>query len=191
MTKEFNNISILIVDDDKGIRDVIRKFFDDFSYEIDFAEDGKIALEKIEATKYDIFLLDIVLPHINGLELVKHIKSKNPYAKILFMTGNASNKEIKKIYDEELGITIIKKPFKVNTLDKCIEMARELTLQERRKRLQLKSQKINNDKKSFFKKIILKIVLNIGSFQDSSEIYFKIALVIFSLIALFFIFMFY
>ena len=67
------NPRILLVDDDRLLREVIGDFLSVHGYEVDLAEDAEHALNKFEEGKYRLALIDIVMPGINGIELMKKI----------------------------------------------------------------------------------------------------------------------
>ena len=65
---------ILIVDDEKPILNLIRISLSNAGYWCETAEDGNQALEKIDNGKYDLILLDIMLPEVDGFELLEYIR---------------------------------------------------------------------------------------------------------------------
>lgn len=65
---------ILIIDDDQDIRNIYGDFLTGEGFKIDFAVDGKDGLEKIQQGGYDLILLDIMLPKMDGLSILKHLK---------------------------------------------------------------------------------------------------------------------
>ncbi|MBQ2529410.1 MAG: response regulator, partial [Treponema sp.] len=67
-------MKVLIVDDDDGIIDFVRPELKHEGFETDVAKTGREALEKIESEKPDIVLLDVMLPEINGLEVLRRIR---------------------------------------------------------------------------------------------------------------------
>lgn len=81
------NINVLLVEDRKIVRDLLKLMFakDDFINIIDEAEDGLEAIELINNNKnnYDVIIIDINMPNLNGLETTKKIKELNPTLKIL------------------------------------------------------------------------------------------------------------
>jgi diguanylate cyclase (GGDEF)-like protein len=82
--------SVLVVDDEEIIRDVMRDILTDSGYLVDIAEDGKIALEKLKEKPYDLVFADIRMPVMDGLELLKRVKVSTPTLDIIMMTGFAS-----------------------------------------------------------------------------------------------------
>ncbi len=81
---------ILLADDEFEIRDISRTILEDSGYEVALATDGKEAMEMINKEKFDLYLLDMMMPHYNGLEITKAIKKKYPLAIIIIITGFSS-----------------------------------------------------------------------------------------------------
>jgi CheY-like chemotaxis protein len=81
---------ILVVDDEQAIRDNIQKLLEIYGYEVNTASDGTEALEKICSEKYDLYILDVLMPGMDGLELMQKIKQIDPIAVIIIVTGYSS-----------------------------------------------------------------------------------------------------
>lgn len=71
-----NRMKILLVDDDAFLRDMYATKFSELGHEIDAAESGEIALAKLQEGIYDVLLLDVVMPGMTGIELLKRIKAE-------------------------------------------------------------------------------------------------------------------
>lgn len=84
MTKE--SLKILVVDDDEDIRILVSKWLEN-SYEVDTAIDGNDCLKKIGKTKYDLILLDVMMPGPTGGKLIKRIVEKDPESRIIYLTA--------------------------------------------------------------------------------------------------------
>ncbi len=78
---------ILLVDDDPLLREVIGEFLSAHGYEVDLAEDGEHALAQFEQDKYSLALIDLVMPKINGLELMERLMTIDNKLFCLIMTG--------------------------------------------------------------------------------------------------------
>lgn len=81
---------ILIVEDELFIRELYVKVLEEDGYDIDQAEDGEIAYEKIHKGGYDLVLLDIMLPKMDGMAILEKIQSEQPLAPnkaIVFLTN--------------------------------------------------------------------------------------------------------
>ena len=68
---------ILLIDDDKDTIDIYSEFLTDAGYKVDIAKDGKEGLDKIYSGGYDLILLDIMMPKIDGLAVLKELQ-KHP-----------------------------------------------------------------------------------------------------------------
>ncbi len=84
------NPRILVVDDDETIRTTMKAILQDEGYIVDLAASGKEAIEKTQETSYNIALLDIRLPDMEGIELLKRIKDGVPRTRKIMVTGYPS-----------------------------------------------------------------------------------------------------
>ena len=101
---------ILIVEDDNFISEMYANKLTQAGYEIRIAKDGLEALGTLKEGKFDLVLLDIVLPRMDGYEVLKSIK-KDPSlvdAKVAFLTNLGQPEEIKKGLKSEADAYIIK-----------------------------------------------------------------------------------
>ncbi len=78
---------ILIVDDEKGMRITLKDLLAEEGYQVDAVENGKTALATIKSEEYDVILLDVILPDIDGLEMVGEIRRRSPNSQIVIITG--------------------------------------------------------------------------------------------------------
>ena len=74
---ENNKHQILIVDDDDRIRNLLKDYLTENNYIVSTAENANQAKQKIEYLKFDIIILDVMMPGQNGYELTREIKKKN------------------------------------------------------------------------------------------------------------------
>lgn len=81
---------ILIVDDEQTIRELCKELLEEEGYQVTLAVDGQDALDKMDFEIFDLFLLDMAMPRISGLELMRLIKKKQPLAVIVILTGFSS-----------------------------------------------------------------------------------------------------
>ena len=81
---------ILVVDDDKTIRMLCKEILEEAGYKVTLAADGEEALEKMDYDDFDLYLVDMVMPRMDGLELMKKIKQKQPLAVVMILTGFSS-----------------------------------------------------------------------------------------------------
>ncbi|MEG1336880.1 MAG: response regulator, partial [Clostridiales bacterium] len=101
--------NILVVDDDKDIRELITVYMQTENFNVDKASNGEEALNLIEEKNYDLVLLDIMMPKVDGLQTLIEIR-KNHTMPVIFLT--AKNDEIDMIKGLALGADdYIPKPF--------------------------------------------------------------------------------
>jgi two-component system response regulator HydG len=81
---------IIIVDDDENIRKTMKAILEDEGYIVDLAENGNQAIKMTQERTYNIALLDIRLPDIEGVELLKLIKDNVPRTRKIMVTGYPS-----------------------------------------------------------------------------------------------------
>ena len=81
---------IFIVDDEAIVRESLGSWFKAEGYGVELADSGKQALDRLGRTDADIFLLDIKMPGMDGIELQKKIREARPDATIIIMTAYAS-----------------------------------------------------------------------------------------------------
>jgi len=80
----------LIVDDDESIRKVLKAILEEKGYRVDTADSGKKAIEKTEKAFYNLALIDIRLPDIEGVKLLSKIKETTPKMRKVIITGYPS-----------------------------------------------------------------------------------------------------
>ncbi|MET3211058.1 UNVERIFIED_CONTAM: two-component system response regulator (stage 0 sporulation protein F) [Paenibacillus sp. PvR008] len=106
---------VLIVDDQNGIRILLMEVFGSEGYETFQAANGKIALEIVEKEPPDLVLLDMKIPGMDGLEILKHLKTMNPNIKVIMMTAYGELDMIKEA--TELGALMhFTKPFDIDEM---------------------------------------------------------------------------
>ncbi|MGD8301175.1 MAG: response regulator [Desulfobacterales bacterium] len=81
---------ILVIDDEVAVNNNIRKILAKKGYHVDQAVTKAEALEKIQSRPYTLVLLDLKIPGVKGLELLKAVRDQNPEAKVIIITGYAS-----------------------------------------------------------------------------------------------------
>jgi two-component system NtrC family response regulator len=81
------NARILVVDDDENIRKVLATILEDEGYTVDEAEDAKKAIEKTKRNVYNLALIDIRLPDMEGIELLTKMKETVPRMRKIIITG--------------------------------------------------------------------------------------------------------
>lgn len=111
------NKKVLIVDDEEHIRELIKFNLKKEGYDIEVAINGVEALNIIREIKFDLILLDLMLPEIDGLEVCKEIRRNEETSDIPVMMITAKGEEFDKVLGLELGADdYITKPFSIREL---------------------------------------------------------------------------
>lgn len=109
-----SNPRILIVDDEPEIRNILRDYLSAFGYGIEEAPDGSIALQKLAASPFDILIVDIMMPVMDGWEVCAKAKALSDASIIVL---SAKGQEYDKLRGFELGVEdYIVKPFSLKEL---------------------------------------------------------------------------
>lgn len=102
---------ILIVDDEPDLRMMFKDILSTFGYETDEAEDGQVCLEKMGKKRYDLVLLDLMMPRVDGMEALTQIKGhpeKYGTTPILILTNLTSDVAIKEGFERKADGYLIK-----------------------------------------------------------------------------------
>ena len=178
---ENNKNHILIVDDDNRIRDLLKDYLSENNYIVSTAENANQAKEKLEYLKFDIIILDVMMPGQNGYELTKEIKKQIKVPIILLTAKGEVENRIKGL---ELGADdYIGKPFEpkelllrikniidknktINLETKYIIGKAKIDLNKMTIDLNNSLKKINNSEK----KILIEMLTNPGKTYSREEI---------------------
>jgi DNA-binding NtrC family response regulator len=115
-------ISILVVDDEESVRDSLSLWFTEDGYRVDCAENAKKALSILESDDFDIILTDLKMPGMDGLELLRRIRTLNKDSIIIVMTAFASvDTAVKALKDG--AFDYVTKPFDPDDLSHLIRNA--------------------------------------------------------------------
>jgi putative nucleotidyltransferase with HDIG domain len=115
---------ILVIDDEKTIRELLKSFLKKNGYRVATVSSGKAAIKAIEESSYDIALLDIKLQGSNGMKLLRDIKRRDPFIEIIVITGFAT---VESVVDalQSGAYDYVSKPFRLDELkiviDRCFE----------------------------------------------------------------------
>jgi len=111
---------ILVVDDEDALRTVLSSELVSEGYEVGTAADGDEAINEIQKQTFDLVLLDIKMPRMNGFEVLKYVKDKHPKTKVIMLTGFADLKNA--IESKKLGAEdFVSKPYDLVDLLTTIE----------------------------------------------------------------------
>ncbi len=117
--------SILVVEDEMGQRTVLRRILEREGYEVALAENGLIALEKIEETMFDLVISDMRMPEMTGRDLLREIKQRDPDLPVLIVTAFAELKDAVDLVAREGAFYYLQKPINNDVLKAHIKRALE------------------------------------------------------------------
>ena len=108
-------MKILIIDDNFKLRENIREYFREYSILCEEAYDGQNALEKVGGGNYDVIILDVNMPHINGREFLEKIRAAGSEVPVLALTSNTLIQDKLEMF--RLGVDdYVTKPFNLDEL---------------------------------------------------------------------------
>jgi len=120
-------LKIFMVEDDKNFGAVMKSYLSIYDYEVEWVDDGALAMDVFNAQNFDLCILDVMLPHVDGFTIAAGIRKKNEYIPIIFLTAKTLKKDIMegfrigaddyitKPFDSEVLLMKIKAILKRNT----------------------------------------------------------------------------
>ena len=87
-------IRLLLVDDEKDFLTAYSRRFIRRNAEVTIATSGKEAIERVNETNFDVVILDVMMPEMNGIETLRHIKAVAPDLPVIILTGHADHKTL-------------------------------------------------------------------------------------------------
>jgi DNA-binding response OmpR family regulator len=106
---------ILVVEDNKDLARLLELHLRDLTYDVDLAFDGDAGWTQITSHSYDLIILDLMLPGIDGLEICRRLRSQPAYTPILMLTSKST--ELDRVLGLELGADdYVTKPFSIREL---------------------------------------------------------------------------
>ena len=108
-------MKILLVEDEIDLNNIVTKYLKKNGYSVDSVFDGEEALDYLKSGEYDLVILDIMLPKINGFEVIKELRNKGNHTSVLMLTARDSADD--KVKGLDLGADdYLVKPFDFNEL---------------------------------------------------------------------------
>ena len=104
---------ILIVDDDSSIRTLLSVVATRAGVESDVASDGVEAIEKMKAGEYDLIVLDLAMPRMNGFDLVRELRTHRSRPAVIVLTALPATQHVD--LDPDVVHCIVRKPFDLGT----------------------------------------------------------------------------
>lgn len=122
LIQKTQNLNVLFVDDEKDIRNSIKTFFDKFVKNFYLANNGLEGLKIFKEKEIDVVITDIVMPKMDGSEMIKEIKKINPNIFIIIISATDDN-----VIDENTTYDLkIKKPFLFEDIKEIVKSISKL-----------------------------------------------------------------
>jgi len=103
---------VLVIEDNAELAGLLKMHLQDLHYGVDLADHGQLGLAKAETGQYDLIVLDIMLPGIDGLEICRRIRNQPGYVPVLMLTARSS--ELDRVLGLEIGADdYVTKPFSI------------------------------------------------------------------------------
>ena len=113
-------MNILLLEDDTILQEIIEEFLLECGYEVESFFDGEKALDAIGTSRYDMLLLDVNVPHVDGFEILSYLREIGNTTPAIYITSLSGVSDLKKGFD--LGADdYLKKPFELEELHARIE----------------------------------------------------------------------
>jgi DNA-binding NtrC family response regulator len=84
--------SVLIIDDDEFVKNMLRQTFKQAGYEVATASNGRIGLQLYQTEPFDIVITDLIMPDMEGIETITHLRKYNPNVKVIAISGGGRNR---------------------------------------------------------------------------------------------------
>ena len=108
----------LVVEDDPAIRRLVEKLLTRLRVEIDTAMDGRTAIDKLRTQQYSVLVLDLMVPEVNGFEVIEFLKASNMTIPVAVVSA-VSQQALTRL-DLDIVKLVISKPFDVDEFSKAI-----------------------------------------------------------------------
>ena len=106
---------ILIIEDNRDLAHLLESHLRDLAFQVDLSFDGTAGLAKADSYNYDLVILDLMLPGIDGIEICQRLRRKSSYVPILMLTAKSS--EMDRVVGLEVGADdYVTKPFSIREL---------------------------------------------------------------------------
>ena len=112
---------LLVVDDDRGMRDTLLDILEARGYRVSVAADGIEALEAIKTVRYDLLLMDILMPRMNGVEALKQLRKIDNSVIVIMMTAYA----VQDLIEEALREGVYRVLYKPLDIDEALSLIDE------------------------------------------------------------------
>jgi two-component system capsular synthesis sensor histidine kinase RcsC len=115
---------VLVIDDEAVLRGLLRDMLSACGYDADVAEDGAAGLARFQAQRYDAVITDLLMPGMNGFDVVAALRTIDPAVRIIMLTGSAPALTAGRA--RESGVILLYKPIALGDLKAAVDAACKL-----------------------------------------------------------------
>ena len=113
---------VLVVDDEPAIRALVAKIVERAGLEVDVARDGAEAIDKLEARLYEVIVLDLMMPNVDGYALIDYLKARSGTRPAIIVISAGDTAALRRL-DGAVVHSILRKPFDIDVLGDLITAA--------------------------------------------------------------------
>ena len=117
-------VRILVVDDEPAIRALVARIAQRAGFDVEVARDGAEAIAKLDATRFGVVILDLMMPNVDGYGVIDHVRSSGGQHPAIILVSAADNAAVRRV-DGEIVHSVIRKPFDIDVLSDLITAAAE------------------------------------------------------------------
>lgn len=114
-------VRVLVIDDEAVLRGLLQDMLAACGYEADVAESGAAGLARYQAERYRAVITDLLMPEMNGFEVVTALRTIDPAVRVIMLTGSAPAQTAGRA--RESGITLLHKPIALGDLKAAVDAA--------------------------------------------------------------------
>lgn len=107
--------NVLVVDDDDAIRALVTRVLQRHQYSVEQASNGEEALTKLRQARFDVVVLDLMMPIMSGFDVIDRLSMESPLQPVVVMSA-ASDRDFQRVSDATVVQSIIRKPFELTEL---------------------------------------------------------------------------
>ena len=113
-----------MVDDEPAIRALVARIAQRAGFDVEVARDGAEAIAKLDATRFGVVILDLMMPNVDGYGVIDHVRSSGGQHPAIILVSAADNAAVRRV-DGEIVHSVIRKPFDIDVLSDLITAAAE------------------------------------------------------------------
>lgn len=140
-----SNVRIIVVDDEVAIQDALKHYFEFKGYSVRTAGNGREALQLLDEESAEVVITDIMMPEMNGIQLLRELKKSHPMIRVIVITGYVTLDNLLATFRLGAEKCIYKPIVDFNDLDSSVEAAIESLRDWQKKLMFLNQLKGNNE----------------------------------------------